>query len=70
MQLLFEELKTVDSRKFFNDEHAWELTPPSDTPKLPKSSHSCSVTMNGKKLTLDEPPWGPFLFPSMFTEHT
>ena len=33
-------------------------------------THLCSVNMNGNKFTLDEPPWGPFFFPPMFTEHT
>ena len=38
--------------------------------KLPKSSHLYSVNMNGNKFTFDEPPWGPFFPPRMFTEHT
>ena len=49
---------------FFSNEHAWELTPPSHTPKLSKSSHSSSVNMNGNKFTLDEAPWGPFFVPT------
>ena len=49
---------------YFFSEHTWELTPPSHTPKLSKSSHLCSVNMLGNKLTLDEPPWGPFFVPT------
>ena len=70
MQLLFEELKTVDSRIFFYGEHAWELTPPSHTPKLPKSSHLCSVNMNGTNSPLMNLRGDRFFSPRMFTEHT
>ena len=45
-------------------EHAWELTPPSQTSKLAKSFHSCSVNMNGNKFTFDQPPWGTVFVPT------
>ena len=66
----FQRIEKCGQHNIFFSEHTWELTPPSHTPKLSKSYHSCSVNMNGNKFTLDEAPWDRFLFPSIFTELT
>ena len=67
--ITFQRNGNCGQQNIFFSEHTWELTPPSHTPKMSKSYHSCSVNLNGKNPRLINLREEHIFFPHKFSEH-